>query len=191
MMSTVELILDALDESRERLLLAIEPLEDEALLEKDVVGNWSIADTLSNLTAWESELVTGLLKLAQNKRPGKLLDAMADPEGYDLAHYNEIQDRDLDQVFDDLQHVRIQLEDWLAEFSEKDLTNPKRYKWFDGRTLRNVVAQTTYKREEAYLPAIESFTESWLNEEDTLGTAAIPVSMVEPTVSEENDDGAN
>ena len=116
---------------------------------------------------------------------------MADPEGYDLAHYNEIQDRDLDQVFDDLQHVRIQLEDWLAEFSEKDLTNPKRYKWFDGRTLRNVVAQTTYKREEAYLPAIESFTESWLNEEDTLGTAAIPVSMVEPTVSEENDDGAN
>ena len=71
-MSTLEFLLDALDTARERLLVAIEPLEDEALLEKNVAGDWSIADILTNLTAWESELVTGLSKLDQNKRPEQL-----------------------------------------------------------------------------------------------------------------------
>lgn len=190
-MSTAEVLLDALDESRERLLMAIEPLEDEALLQKNVFGVWSITDVLSNITTWESELITGLMKLDQNKQPRRLLAAMADPNAYDQAHHDELQDRDLDQIFGDLQHVRIQLEDWLAEFSEKDLTNPKRYRWLNGRTLRSIIAQTTFKREDAFLPAIESFTETWLGERDDLGENVIPVSMVEPLTSEEKNDGAN
>lgn len=191
-MSTLEFLLDALDENRERLLVALEPLDDEALLKKHVVEQWSIADVLTNLTAWESELVTGLMKLDQNKRPGKLLDALADPDGYDRSFYEESQDRDLDQIFEDLQLVRVQLEDWLSSFSEGDLTKPKRYRWFEGRSLRNVIAQATYLREEKFLPAIESFAETWLSQQDTPAVDnVIPLTLIDPLQQERNENGTN
>jgi hypothetical protein len=185
-MSTLELLLDVLDETRERLLVAVEPLDDEALLMKQVVGDWSIADVLTNLTAWESELVTGLMKLDQNKQPGKLLDALADPDRYDRSFYEQMQDRDLDQVFEDLQLVRVQLEDWLSGFSENDLTKPKRYRWFEGRSLRHIIAQTTYMREEKFLPAIETFSQAWIGEQDSAADNMIPLTMISPAVQEED-----
>jgi hypothetical protein len=179
-MSTLEFLLDALDGTRERLLVAIEPLDDGALLEKNVTGEWSIADILTNLTAWESELVTGLMKLDQNKRPGKLLDALADPDRYDQSFYKEVQERELDQIFDDLQLVRVQLEDWIASFSEGDLTKPNRYQWFNGRSLRNIIAQTTYLREENFLPAIETFAQAWSSELDSSDVNLIPLTTISP-----------
>lgn len=121
--------------------MSIEPLDDEALLSKEVAGSWAIADVLTNITSWESELVTGLMKLDQKKQPEKLLAALADPDVYDQAHYDALQDRDLDQIFEDLQQVRIQLEDWLSEFSEQDLANPKRY-----RSLKWPIAAQHYCR---------------------------------------------
>jgi hypothetical protein len=196
-MSTLEFLLDALDATRERLLVAIEPLEDEALLEKNVAGDWSIADILTNLTAWESELVTGFSKLDQNKRPGKLLDALADPDNFDRLFYEEVQNRQLDQIFDDLQLVRVQLEDWLSSFSEGDLTKANRYKWFDGRSLRNVIAQTTYLREENFLPAIESFAQTWLDEQDAAVADLIPLTtipfptQIELETQDEDEDSTN
>lgn len=190
-MSTLEFLLDALDDNRERLLVAIEPLDDNALLKKNVVGEWSISDTLTNITAWESELVTGLMKLEQNKRPEKFLAALANPEDYDQTRYNEMQDRDLDQVFEDLQLVRIQMEDWLSEFSERDLTNPKRFRWLNGRPLRDIIAETTYRREEMFLPAIEAFSQAWLSEQFKLSDSMIPLVRIEPLTQEENDDSTN
>jgi len=190
-MTTLELLLDALDESRERLLVAIEPLDDKALLKKNVVDAWSIADVLTNITSWESELVTGLMKLDQDKRPEKFLAALADPEDYDQTRYNEMQDRDLDQVFEDLQLVRIQMEDWLSEFSERDLTNPKRFRWLNGRSLRDMIAETTYRREEMFLPAIEAFTQAWLSEQFKLSNSMIPFVRIEPVTKAENDDSTN
>jgi hypothetical protein len=190
-MSTLELLLDALDENRERLLVAIEPLDDEALLEKNVFDDWSISDILTNITAWESELVTGLMKLDQNNRPGKLMGALANPAAYDRAFYNEMQDRDLDQIFDDLQLVRIQVEDWLSGFSERDLTNPKRFRGLDGRSLRSIIAQTTYQREEKFLPAIETFSQAWLSEQEALADNVIPLTTVDPLIQEENNDSTN
>jgi uncharacterized damage-inducible protein DinB len=177
-MSTLEFLLDALDERRERLLVAIEPLDDEALLQKNVVGEWSISDVLTNLTAWESELVTGLLKLDQNKQPVKLMEALADPAGYDRAFYSAMQDRHLDQIFEDLQLVRVQLEDWLSEFSEKDLTNRNRYRGLDGRSLRSVIAEATYRREDTFLPAIEAFSQVWLDTQEPAENV-IPLTLLD------------
>jgi hypothetical protein len=87
MSAMMEQILDALDSSRERLLIALDELPDEALLApntvKPVIGEqlsvisgqssrseqgvtgWSVADLLVQQTAWESELVTGLMHMAQ------------------------------------------------------------------------------------------------------------------------------
>ena len=58
-MFTLEDLLDRLDAARERTLVALEALPDEALTQPGVVGRWAIADLLSILTAWDAEVVTG------------------------------------------------------------------------------------------------------------------------------------
>ncbi len=190
-MSTVEALFDALDESRERLLVAIEPLDDDALLQKQVVGEWSIADVLTNITAWEAELVTGLLRLDQNRQPGKLLGALADPAAYDRVQFDDTQNRDLDQIFDDLQQVRVQTEDWLSAFSERDLTDWQRYNWLDGRSLLEIIEATTYRRELSFLPAIESFSQAWLSQQNAIPDGVIPLTTIESTTQELDNENTN
>jgi hypothetical protein len=189
-MSEMEALLDALDESREQLLIAIEPLPDEALLAKGAFGEWSITDVLINLTAWEAELVTGFMRLDQKKPPVRLLETLADPEAYDRQRYVENQDRDLDQIFDDLQLVRVKTEDWLAGISERALTEKR--KSLGGRSLAEVVSATTIAREQRVLPQVKAFAEKWLaEEEDSALDSIIPLTAVDMSLTGADDDDAD
>jgi hypothetical protein len=154
-----------LERGRERFLVAIETLPDAALLEPNSVGRFSIADLLANLTSWEAELVTGLMRLDQGKKPTKLLAALKQPKAYDKMRYSENKGRDLDSIFDDFQQVRAQLETWIEDFSDRDLTNPKQYKWFKGKSLEQVIAETSYEKETEYIPNLEAFARQWLSRE--------------------------
>lgn len=188
-MSEMDALLDTLDESRERLLVAIEPLSDEALLEKGAVGAWSIVDVLINLTAWEAELVTGMMRLDQQKRPERLLQALAAPGAYDLERFTENQGRDLDQVFDDLQLVRVKTEDWLAGISERALVEKR--KRLDGRSLAQIVAAATYQREQRLLPAVEKYAQQWVAANDLSADDMVPLSTIDLLHEEDNDDNAD
>lgn len=156
-----ESLLDELDKTRERLLVAISPLPDAALLAPGAVGDWSLRDVLVHLTVWEAELVTGLMRLDQGKRPDRLLAALADRDAYNAARLKENEGRELDIIFDDLQGVRFQLEGWLEEFSRKDLTRPDRYKSLNGIPLWRLIAMTSFEHEAEHLPAIEAATAPW------------------------------
>lgn len=188
-MSTKEQLLDALDNSRESLLMAIEPLPDEALVEKQAVGEWSVCDVLINITAWEAELVTGLMRIQQNKRPEKLLDALMDPGRYDEQRYTENQDRDLDQVFMDLQQVRVQVEEWILEFTDRELDSPKRYRWLKGLALRKIVAASTFERERKFIPLLQLYAQQWSLL--TMDEEIIPLQMLGLNGQEDNHDISN
>lgn len=188
-MSKVEQMLDQLDRSRERLLIAVEPLSDEALLEPGAVGRFSVADLLAHLTAWESELVTALMQLSQGKKPGNLLAALAQPDARAEQWYEENKGRDLDRIFDDFQGVRVQLEGWLEEFSDRDLTDPQRYRWLRGISLAQVIEETTFGKETAYLPALEAFAERWVETYNRAGEdLVVPLSAVLIEDEDEDDD---
>ena len=150
-------ILEQLDTSRVRLLEVIEPLPDEALLEPGVSGSWSIADVLAHLTAWESELVTALLRIDQGKKPGRFLAAMADIEAYNAQRYRENEGRELERIFDDFQSVRFQLELWIEEFSDRDLADPKRYSWAKGKPLCSFIEDNSFGHESEHIPDIKAF----------------------------------
>lgn len=160
-MTTHEDLLDRLDETRERLLMALEPLPDAALLAPGAVGRWSIADLLSILTAWDAEVVTGLLRLKQGKSPDKLLAAVRNPDAYNAGRYQDAQGRDLDVIFEDFQGARLHLEDWLGEFSAKALADPNHYKALGGVALGRLIAQATYENEARYIPFLQTFAERW------------------------------
>ncbi|MBK8985652.1 MAG: ClbS/DfsB family four-helix bundle protein [Chloroflexi bacterium] len=157
----LENILDKLDRSRERLLVALEMLPDEALLRPNVVGELSITDCLALQTAWEAELVTGFMRIDKGQKPEHLLQALAQPADYDQQRLIENRARDLDAIFHDFQHVRVQVEEWLEEFSEKSLMSPQRYAWLNGRSLAQLTAALTYEREATYIPAIAAFAADW------------------------------
>lgn len=187
-MSTLEKLLDQLDESREALLVAIEPLPDEALLQKGAAGDWSVVDVLINQTAWEAELVTAFMNIAKKNRPDHLLSALSDPPKYDQKRYAETQERDLDQVFEDLQQVRIQIEDWLLEFSEKDLNDPQRYKWANNQSLSAIIAAVTIQREGAFLPQLQLFAQNWSPDDGESNDLVIPLTAVDISTMDESYD---
>ncbi len=155
---STETIQDALLESRERFLIAIETLPDEALIEAGVVGQASIADLMAAMTTAEAELVTGLMQIDQGKKPTKLLDSLKRPFTIRPAV-----DRDLDPIFDDFLRVRRQLETWVEEFSNKALNDPKKYKWLNGKTLGLIIARLSYENENKYVPFVERFAHAYDN----------------------------
>lgn len=157
---------DELDRVRMRLLQALAPLPDEALLQSGAVGEWSIADALSHFINWEAELITGLMRIDQGKRPARLLQALQDRDAYNADRYEELKGRDLDRIFDDLQQVRQQLEGWLEEFDHGELESPERYRWLDNRPLWKLIASASFEHEAAHLEEIEAFSERWLEEEE-------------------------
>jgi len=161
MTSMIEQLLDALDSSRERLLVALDELPDEALLAPNTVGSWSVADLLVQQTAWESELVTGLMHVSQGKKPARLLAALDNVEEYGRLRYEENKGRDLDRIFDDLPQVRMQVEEWLEEFSEKQLSKKGHFPWLKNHSLADLIAQLTYEHELRYLPQVEALAAKW------------------------------
>ena len=161
MSSVIEQLLDALDSARERLLVALDNLPDEALLAPNNIGSWSVADLLVQQTAWESELVTGLMHISQGKKPARLLAALDNAEEYGRLRYEENKGRDLDRIFDDLPQVRMQVEEWLEEFSEKQLGKKGHFSWLKNRSLADLIAQITYEHELRYLPQVEALAQKW------------------------------
>lgn len=160
-MPALEDLLDRLDSTREQLLMALEYLPDEALLQPEAVGPWSIADLLNVVTAWDAEVVTGMMKLKLGKAPDGLLKALADPAAYNRRRVAENRERDLDGVFEDFQGARVKLEEWLDAFDQRALTDRGHFKSLDGRSLFDVVASATYKHEARYLPMLKAFAAEW------------------------------
>ncbi len=184
--STLEALLEKLDQVREQLLLVLEPLPDEALVVANAVNGLSVAELLALLTAWEAELVTGLMRLDQGKKPERLLQLLAEPDELNVTFIAEGGHRDLDRIFDDFQRVRLQLEEWLELFSERDLSNPKRFKWLNGRSLAEVVLAMTVEHEAQFIPALSAFAGRWLAEEAARAEGMIPLTAV--SVQEKEND---
>jgi uncharacterized damage-inducible protein DinB len=171
-------ILERLDEVRVRLLEAISPLPDEALTQPGTVGEWSLADLLAHFVNWEAELVTGLNQIDQGRNPVRLLEALADRQAYNAERASEMKGRELDRIFDDLQGVRLQLEEWLESFSEADLQDRGRVRGAKEMPLWRIIAAASFEHEEEHMEAVEAFAEAWLaREERTIGLNEIEVNQ--------------
>ena len=167
-MLALEDLLDRLDTARERTLMALEMLPDEALVQPGAIGRWSIADLLSILTAWDAELVTGLMQLSNGKTPERLLAALRQPDIYNAQRHQDAQGRDLDAIFDDFQASRLHLEEWLSGLSERALSDPRHYKALGGEAVARLIARATADHEARYLPFLTGFAQRWeATQEDT------------------------
>jgi hypothetical protein len=128
-------ILSALDEEREQFLEAIEGLSEAKMVEAGVVGEWSVKDIMAHLSRWEAELVKLLWQAKQGQRPTTIHFTSPDIDEVNSRWYQEMGDRSLERVLEDFHGVRNQTIRRVESLSDKDLSDPKRYAWLEGRPL--------------------------------------------------------
>lgn len=157
----VQTLQDKLTASREKILTVLGDFPDEVLLRPATIGDWSVAELISHLAIWEAELVTALAEIQRRKKPDRLIRAINNRQKYNKARYAEIAGRDLDAVFNDLQGARIQLEVRLEDLTDKDLNDPRRFRWLRGKPLWPFLAKNSYEHELSHLPALRAFAKRY------------------------------
>lgn len=151
-------LLSALEESREKLMDAIEGLSQEAMQEPGVTNQvgkehrWSVKDILAHLSRWEAELARALWQAKHGQSP-----APTDPAKVDEINaqwHAEMCSRPLRKVLDDFEAVRAQTLLRVETFTERELTDPRRYPWMGGEPLWKWIASDSFEHEAEHLADI-------------------------------------
>lgn len=139
-----------------RLQKSLDGLTEEQMHTPGVVGEWSIKDILAHITAWQTRLITALFKIEKGFAPdttegGKTVDQL------NAQWYREMKDRPFEQVWDDLESSYDQILRRLENFSDKDLFDPKRYKWMKGESFERYIAGDSYEHYVEHAEQIEAW----------------------------------
>ena len=145
------------------LQAALDGLTEEQMHQPGVVGEWTIKDILAHITAWQTRLITAMFKAEKGFTPdtteaGKTVDQMNE------RFYQEMKDRSFDQVWDDLDASYHQLLSRLEGWKEKDLCDPKRYKWMKGEPFAAYVAGDSYEHYAEHAAQIRQWRRTASNE---------------------------
>lgn len=148
-------LLTNLENQREAFMDIIENLTEEELTTPGVVGQWSIKDILSHISRWEAELVKLLWQVRQGQKPSSMHFTMkGSVDQVNETWYKESAARELVRVLDDFHAVRNQTTLRVEEFSDHDLTEPKRYPALGGRALWEYIEGDSFGHEAEHLPDI-------------------------------------
>ena len=91
------------------------------------------------------------------------LAALKDIDGYNERRFEENKGRQVDRILSDFHALRLQLEEWLGEFSDRELNDPDRFKWSNGHPLWNLVEGNSFGHELQHLTDIERFSSQRLS----------------------------
>lgn len=147
-------ILDALEDTRENFLDAIEGLDEDDLQEPGVNGEWSVKDILIHLSTWEAELVKLLWQARQGIQPTTVHFSSIDVDQQNEAWFEAYRHRPIGRVLADFEGVRKQTVRRVDSFSEVDLTNPERFNWLKGHPLWEWIAGDSFEHEAEHLEQI-------------------------------------
>jgi hypothetical protein len=164
-------LLETLEDSHQELVEMLEDLPEATLLEKGVMGKWSIKDILAHLTYWEGQLVT-LLFQAKSGMP-KPSTAHFSPESVDTINerwHQQGQERSLDMVWSDFVGVRKQTIRRVSAFSDQDLQDPKRFPWLADKPLWMWVMSDSVEHEEEHGDVIRD----WLDQHENKTNGSRP-----------------
>lgn len=140
-------LLDALEQSRERFLDAVEGLPDEDLQEPGVVGDWSLKDLLVHLTRCEAELVKLLWQAGQKRTPTSAHFAQIPVDEQNERWYRESRQRPLDLVLEDFHGVRNQTIRRVEALPERAFDDPQFYPWLGENPLWKWIAEDSFTHE--------------------------------------------
>ena len=143
--------------TRERLLAAIDGVDESILMQPGCVGEYSVADVLGYLGVWGEIANKGMREIQRRKKPGELYTALEARDATMRRAVEESGNDDLESRLFRLEDALIQGEERLAQYSADDLNRPKRFRFLGNRPLWPLLAQITYENEARFLPEIEAF----------------------------------
>jgi hypothetical protein len=153
-------ILNNLETSREKFLDAVDPLNSSDFMISGVVGEWSIKDILAHLSRWEAELIKMLWQIRHGMRPTSIhFEKNFAVDQINIQWFTEAKHRPLDRVMEDFHAVRIQTVLNVEQFTERDLTDPLRYRWLKKVPLSRYIAHDSFEHEQEHLEEIKSWIE--------------------------------
>lgn len=119
-----------------------------------LANGWSVAETLSALTAWQAEIVTALAKVRLGQTPRLPARTPAQAQARTAEWLAEYRQRPFDRVLADFTGVHTQLLRQLEAVTEADLNAPRR--WLDGQSLRAWVTREAVDQVNAYAAQLEA-----------------------------------
>jgi hypothetical protein len=128
----------------ENLQAALDGLTEEQMHQPGVVGEWSVKDILAHITAWQTRLITTLFK-AENGFTPDTTDGGQTVDQLNEEFYREMKARSFDRVWDDLDSSYHQILSRLESWKDKDLFDPKRFKWMKGKPFAEYIAGDSYE----------------------------------------------
>ncbi len=150
-------ILDALEDSREQFLDAIDGIPNESFLTPGVIGEWSIKDLIAHLCAWEAELVKLLWQITQAQKPSTAHFTQNSVDETNASWQQLFKDRLLEKVLADFEAVRKQTTRRIEAFSDEDLNDPQRYSWQKQTPLWEWIANDSYLHETEHAEQIRAW----------------------------------
>lgn len=181
-------LIDAYHHARALLLDAIEGLSEDAILQAGAVGYWSVKDVLAHLTAWESELVTALVRIEHKQKGVPKIVEIEDIDAWNQEQYHISASRDLNIVLSDFHGVSKHLIAAIEALDDKSLDDNRVFPWMEGEPLAYLVYENAIWHEEEHANDILDWRES------TNDGQVIPLMLYEPNEYEyegeddENDD---
>lgn len=149
-------LLDAIQKERTAFEAAFARLTPDQMAAPGVMDEWSVKDILGHIAMWESRLVTILYSIERGVVP-KMLHGQAEVDKLNAESFVEQRGRPLERVLADFNAVHVQLLKRLDALKDRDLTDPKRWKWMEGEPLEKLVAGDTFEHYAEHRPAIEAF----------------------------------
>jgi hypothetical protein len=141
---TKDELIQQIESSWADLQSALDGLTEEQMHRPGVVGRWTVKDVLAHIAAWQTRLITAMFKAEKGFSPdttegGPTIDQLNE------KFYREMKDRPFDLVWDDLDSSYHQLLNRLSGWNDKDLFNPKRFKWMKGQPFVEYIAGDSYE----------------------------------------------
>lgn len=143
-------IITAYERARGKLLRAIEGLSEDEMLMPGAVGYWSVKDVLAHLTAWESELITGLVHVENRKKGAPAIATVEDIDEWNEEQYHVNAARELDVVWEDFQGVAKYLIEAIKVLDDKTLDDNRVFAWMEGEPLSYLIYENAIWHEEEH-----------------------------------------
>jgi hypothetical protein len=154
-MNKVELI-QRIETDWARLQASLDGLSEEQLHTPGVVGEWTIKDVLAHIAAWQTRLISAMFKAERGLAPDMTEPGMT-VDKLNAQWYREMKDRSFDQVWEDLDASYHQILARLENWPEKDLFEPKRFKWMKGEPFERYIAGDSYEHYVEHAGHIEAW----------------------------------
>jgi len=148
-------LLESIQKEREAFEVSFADLTPEQMTMPGVMGEWSVKDILGHIALWESHLVTLLYSIERGVAPR--LHRSSEVDKINAQSFAEQRERPLDRVLADFHAVHVQLLKRLDTTHERDLTDPKRFRWMEGEPLEKLMTSDTFKHYAEHRPAIEAW----------------------------------